>query len=62
MNPELIRVLARSNRQDLAADLRAERRAARLRADPSLGARVLRSILASERTPRPEQERRRRTG
>jgi hypothetical protein len=45
MNPQLIRAIARSSRQDLAADVRAERRAARLRADPILRARLVRSIL-----------------
>jgi hypothetical protein len=45
MNPQLIRAVARSSRQDLAADVRAGRRAALLRADPILRARLVRSIL-----------------
>jgi hypothetical protein len=47
MNLELIRAVARSSQQDLATDGRAARRAARLRADPALAARLVRSILSS---------------
>jgi hypothetical protein len=48
MNPQLIRAIARASQQDSEADLRAGRRAARLRADPLRAAQLVRSILARE--------------